>query len=162
MLRFARESGFYHDIGKIMVPPLILKKQGRLTADELNEIHRHTVYAKELMMPCLGELSTSDRPYYLAVIEVCLSHHEHWDGTGYPCGLSGTDIPFFARVCTIADSYDAMVSRRLYSRAVTHTAAVDEIRRCGGTQFDPEIAKAFFRVCPDVHTLLMQKGKEPR
>ena len=160
MLHFAREAGFYHDIGKIKVPPALLTKQGDLTAAELREIRSHALYAEDLITPCAKELCTSDQSYYRAIIEICVSHHERWDGKGYPYGLAGENIPFFARVCSVADSYDAMVSKRFYSKAKSHAAAVEEIRSCSGSQFDPQAAEAFFQVRSEIHALLMQKGKE--
>jgi HD-GYP domain-containing protein (c-di-GMP phosphodiesterase class II) len=97
--RFARESGFYHDIGKIKVPAQLLSKQGDLTAPELEEIRRHTLYASEVLEPFVKDLSITEQPYFSAIIEVCTLHHERWDGTGYPYALSGEDIPFFSRGC---------------------------------------------------------------
>ena len=158
IIGFAREAGSYHDIGKISVPAQLLKKQGPLTPAELAEIRRHTVYAEALMLPCIRELSLADQPYYRAILEVCVSHHERWDGRGYPGGRAGEEIPFFARVCAVADSFDAMVSKRNYSHAKTPAAAAEEIRLCSGTQFDPQAAAAFAAVLPQVIELLNDKG----
>lgn len=160
VIRFAREAGFYHDIGKINVPVALLSKQGALTKDELAQLRRHTVYAKELMLPCIEQLSTAEQPYYHALLEVCVSHHERWDGTGYPAGLAGTDIPFFARICAVADSYDAMVNRHLYSKPKAPSAAAAEIVRCSGSQFDPQVAKAFSQVRQQVYELSGIRGRE--
>jgi HD-GYP domain-containing protein (c-di-GMP phosphodiesterase class II) len=162
MLRFAWEAGFYHDIGKIKVPQALLIKQGPLTDAELKKIRGHTLYAAELLEPCIKKLGVSEQPYYRAILEICVCHHERWDGGGYPRGLAGENIPLFARVCAVADSFDAMVSKRYYSKAKSHAAAAEEIARCSGSQFDPQVAEAFLRISPEVCTLLTRKGWEAK
>jgi putative two-component system response regulator len=162
IISFAREAGSYHDIGKIEVPAQLLKKHGELKSSELSEIRNHTIYAEKLMLPCIRELSLAEQPYFRAVLEVCVSHHERWDGKGYPYGKSGEAIPFFARVCSVADSFDAMVSKRYYSVPKTPAAAAEEIRRCSGSQFDPQAAAAFEAVLPQVMRLLKEKGRDTK
>jgi HD-GYP domain-containing protein (c-di-GMP phosphodiesterase class II) len=162
IISFSREAGSYHDIGKIEVPSQILKKSGELTEDEMEEIRKHTIYAERLMLPCIKELSTAEQPYFKSVLEVCVSHHERWDGYGYPYGKAGKDIPFFARVCAVADSFDAMVSRRYYSAPKTSVAAGEEILRCSGSQFDPQIVSAFEAVLPQVNRLLKYKRRDAK
>lgn len=143
LLDFIREVGFYHDIGKLMVPKEILCKHGRLTPAEYREAERHTLYTETLLVPFLQTARAQDRPFLRSVIEVGVTHHERWDGTGYPHGLRGAEIPFYARLCAVADAYDAMLSRRVYSPSFSSAHAVREIERCSGTQFDPALAEIF-------------------
>lgn len=152
-LDFVREVGFYHDIGKILVPRDILYKHGKLTPAEHAEIEKHTVYTEILLTPFLRSAQSRDRPFLNAVIEVGKTHHERWDGGGYPYGLKGRDIPFFARLCSVADSYDAMLSRRVYSPAFSDPRAAREIERCAGTQFDPDIVEIFLKCKADMQDI---------
>lgn len=129
--------GLFHDIGKLFIDDPILTKPGPLTAGEWAEIKRH---------PDLG-CRIARSVYELAPIADCiLSHHERWDGSGYPQGLRGYSIPFFARLLAVADAYDAMTQPRPYKAAVSHSQAIAEIQRCKGTQFDPDIVDVFVRV----------------
>lgn len=123
-----------HDIGKIGVPDAILHKPGPLTEEEWAVMRTH---------PQLGALLVGDVHQLEQAREVILNHHERFDGKGYPRGLSGQDIPLAARLFTIADSFDAMISERPYRKAMTLSAAREEVRRCSGTQFDPLCVAAF-------------------
>jgi HD-GYP domain-containing protein (c-di-GMP phosphodiesterase class II) len=123
-----------HDIGKVSVRGEVLRKSGPLTLEELSEIRVHPSAGAELILPL--------RSARLALPYV-LFHHEWWDGTGYPTGLRGTQIPVEARLLAIADAFDAMTSPRPYRHALTHDRALTEIDNCAGTQFDPTIAAAF-------------------
>lgn len=123
-----------HDIGKIAIEESILTKPGPLTPSEWAEIKKH---------PEIGYHILLTSPEYAEIAEDILCHHERWDGTGYPRGLKGTDIPFRARMIAIADSFDAMTSHRPYRPAMARAQAVEEIKRNAGTQFDPELAAAF-------------------
>lgn len=126
--------GLLHDIGKIGIDERILNKPSQLSEQEIREIRRH---------PDIGYriLSTSAEMQELA--DCILAHHERWDGRGYPKGLCGEQIPLVSRIISLADSFDAMTSERPYRSAMTVEAAVDEIRRCAGTQFDPRLAMRF-------------------
>jgi diguanylate cyclase (GGDEF)-like protein/PAS domain S-box-containing protein len=123
-----------HDIGKISIDNSILVKPGRLTDDEWLEMKKHPAIGYRIAMA-----STELRP----IAEYILSHHERWDGTGYPQGLSGENIPLLSRVISVVDAYDAMTNDRLYRDAMTREAAITEISNNSGSQFDPEIAALF-------------------
>ncbi len=126
-----------HDIGKIGVSDRVLRKPGPLTDDEWEEIKRHP----ELGYRFLRKLTIASR-----VADIVRAHHERWDGRGYPLGLAGEAIPLGARIFAVADAFDAMTSDRPYRRALTRDAAIAEIARCSGTQFDPRVVEAFLRV----------------
>ncbi len=128
-------GGHLHDLGKIGVREAVLNKPGPLTDAEYAHIMEHPVIGWRLLKPLMD-----DRPAALAVVR---SHHERWDGRGGPDGLAGLAIPYEARVATVADSFDAMTSRRPYRQGLTVEEAVAELRRCSGAQYDPEVVAAF-------------------
>ena len=128
-------GGHLHDLGKIGVREEVLNKPGPLTDEEYAHIMTHPVIGWRLLKPLMD-----DQPTALAVVR---SHHERWDGRGGPDQLGGTEIPYEARVATVADSFDAMTSRRPYRRGLSVAAAVTELRRCSGTQYDPDVVGAF-------------------
>lgn len=130
-------AGLLHDIGKIVVPQYVLNKVERLTERELGIIQKHPVYSVHILEP----LDKMDR-----LIDYVKHHHERYDGKGYPDGLKGQDISLGARILCVVDSFDAMLSLRPYSSSFTLTEAVAELKRCSGTQFDPEIVEAFIKV----------------
>jgi HD-GYP domain-containing protein (c-di-GMP phosphodiesterase class II) len=127
-------SGLVHDLGKIGVPESVLTKEGPLTDEEFAAIKRH---------PQIGARILGDIEAMADLMPGVLSHHERWEGGGYPQGLRGNAIPFAGRVIALADSFDAMRSKRSYRMAMRHEDALEEIRRGRGTQFDPELADAF-------------------
>lgn len=126
-----------HDIGKIAIDDSILNKPGKLTEDEWEQIKRH---------PEIGYRILSSTPEYAHIAEDILSHHERYDGKGYPRGLKGDEIPVRARIIALADSYDAMTSDRPYRKGMTHSEAIEEIEKHMGTQFDPKITKIFLEL----------------
>ena len=123
-----------HDIGKIAIPPNIITKPGKLTKKEWDIVKRH---------PEIGYQIASSSPELRGVAQLILSHHERWDGEGYPQRLKGEEIPLLARIIAIVDSFDAMTQDRSYHKGIPKKEALDEIRRCAGTQFDPHIADKF-------------------
>ncbi len=127
-------GGYLHDIGKIGVRDTILLKPARLTSEEYEEIKKHPLIGDTIVAP-LGSL-----PLERLLIR---HHHERFDGKGYPDGLAGEEIPLIARILAVADTYDSMTTNRPYRKGLSHQIAIDEIKRCSGTQFDPAIARAF-------------------
>jgi len=125
-------AGLVHDIGKIGVPENILKKPSRLTDEEFAVIKQH---------PDIGCVIINAIPSLRDLAPGVKYHHERWDARGYPYGLSGGEIPLFARILAVADSFDAMRSTRTYSHARAHVQVVDEMMKCRGSQFDPQIAE---------------------
>ena len=126
--------GLLHDIGKIVISESILNKPDKLREDELEEIKRHPEIGYRLLST-IKEMSE--------MAEYVLAHHERWDGKGYPKGLKGNEIPFQARIISVADSYDAMISERSYRKALPEEVAIAELIRNAGTQFDPAIVRVF-------------------
>ena len=129
-----RLGGSLHDVGKIAVSVSVLRKRGPLDAEELGQIRRHPVTGARLV-ECFEDFEPA-LPYVL-------HHHERWDGSGYPHGLRGGEIPLEARLLGVADAFDAMTSRRAYRPALTIEQALLELERCAGSQFDPILAETF-------------------
>ncbi|MDQ3815352.1 MAG: HD domain-containing protein, partial [Armatimonadota bacterium] len=144
-MRIIRVGGLLHDVGKIGVPEDILRKPGKLTDEEYEVLKRHTQ---------LGELIVAAVPGMENIIDAVRSHHERWDGQGYPDGLADADIPFLGRLLAVADAFSAMTTTRAYRKGLELVAALDEIASNIGTQFDPTMAVAFLRAAqkqwPDV------------
>lgn len=132
-------AGLLHDIGKIAMPKSILCKNGALTDEEFMVMKSH---------PTRGEKIVINIKKLQMISEWVKSHHEKWDGTGYPDSLKGEQIPLPGRIIALADTYDAMTSTRPYRIALPHDVAMNEIKRCSGTQFDPTLAEIFLRVAP--------------
>ncbi|MDF2614496.1 MAG: uncharacterized protein K0S71_2282 [Clostridia bacterium] len=137
MIKEIEIAGLMHDIGKIAINESLLNKPGQLTEIEYNEIKKHPESGYQI-------LKSVDR--YSSLAEYVLSHHERWDGLGYPRGLSGKDIPLIARIITIADAYEAMTADRSYRKGMSSVAAIEELKKNAGTQFDPEIVELFVNV----------------
>ncbi|MGL5328997.1 MAG: HD domain-containing phosphohydrolase [Peptostreptococcaceae bacterium] len=125
-----------HDIGKIAMPEHILTKPGSLTDEEYEIMKTHTEKGYRLLKS-LGEEGT--------IAKSVLTHHERWDGKGYPLGLKSEEIPLFSRIIAIADSYDAMTHERVYRKPMKKDEAINELKRCSGTQFDPELVDIFIK-----------------
>jgi PAS domain S-box-containing protein/putative nucleotidyltransferase with HDIG domain len=132
-----RIAGLLHDIGKIGTYDVILDKPSNLTDDELSIVKMHPVNGEKILRPIKG---------LKRILPIVRSHHERWDGKGYPDGLKGEDIPLLARILFVADSYDSMTSDRPYRPSPGREYAISELKRCAGTQFDPDIVEAFLRV----------------
>jgi adenylate cyclase len=137
-----------HDIGKVGIPDHILNKPGALTEDELAEMRRHPVLGRDVILKAEQRVGVRDDVTLAMAKDIVYTHHERWDGTGYPQGLRGTQIPVAGRVMAIVDVYDAAVSRNLYRPSMTHDQAVDLITRGRGTHFDPAVVDAFVTVAP--------------
>lgn len=129
-----KHAAHLHDIGKIGIPDSVLNKPTQLTENEDNLLKKHTIIGAEIL---------KDVTLIPHVVEVTRNHHEHYDGSGYPDGLAGTEIPIYARIIAVADCYDAMNSRRIYRNALSQDEIYEEILKNKGTQFDPEIADIF-------------------
>ena len=129
-----RLGGAVHDVGKLAVPQRLLMKRTALTPSETARIREHPRVGARLLAPI-----THVRP----ALPYVLFHHERWDGDGYPTGRGGAEIPIGARVLAVVDAFDAMTSDRPYRRALPAEAAVDEVARCAGGQFDPIVARVF-------------------
>ncbi len=130
-----------HDIGKVGVPDHILLKPGKLDPGEWEEMKKHAVYGYEALMRAEQELGTTD--FLQMAREIAYTHHERWDGTGYPRGLKGDDIPISGRLMAVADVYDALISYRVYKGPVSHEEAVKTIQKASGSHFDPDIVDQF-------------------
>ncbi len=141
------KSAPLHDIGKVGIPDRILLKPGKLNDDEFEEMKRHTIYGRTA-------IETAERKFGMGVgnrflqfgKEMAYTHHEKWDGSGYPEGLYGENISFLGRIMAIADVYDALISKRPYKPPFTHEDAVSFIARNKGTHFDPDVVEAFLKV----------------
>ncbi len=127
-------AGLYHDIGKISIPDSILHKPGKLNEDEWKIMKNHTVTGYQI-------LRVADR--YSDLAEYALSHHERYDGKGYPNGLKQDEIPLFSRIISVADSFEAMTSDRPYREAMSVKQAIAELKKHAGTQLDPHIVNLF-------------------
>ncbi|HEX5324798.1 MAG TPA: HD domain-containing phosphohydrolase, partial [Capsulimonadaceae bacterium] len=136
-----RTGALLHDIGKLGVPEYVLLKPGRLTEDEFEKIKRHPVIGADILSPV-------NFPW--PVIAIVKHHHEKWDGTGYPDGLKGDEIPQVARILAVADVYDALTSSRTYRRAWDNEQAKEHIQQASGTHFDPVVVEAFLNVVDEV------------
>lgn len=130
-------AAILHDIGKVAIADAILSKPGPLTETEWQEMRKH---------PAVGYEMVKDVPFLGEAAEIILCHHEHFDGTGYPYGYRGEEIPLGARIFAVVDAYDAITSDRPYRKAMPHQYALEEIRRNAGSQFDPQIVEAFLGV----------------
>lgn len=133
-LETLRVSALLHDLGKAFIPPQILLKQDFLTEEEFAMMRKHAEYGSTI----IGRI-----PGFGPVCDMVISHHERYDGAGYPHGTVGTDIPLGGRILAVADSFDAMVTARVYRHGAQPDMAAAEVARCAGSQFDPVVVDAF-------------------
>ncbi|MCA9603629.1 MAG: HD-GYP domain-containing protein, partial [Myxococcales bacterium] len=133
LIEIVRQSALMHDVGKIGCV-MNLNKPGKLSYDEYEVFKQHPGYGKDILDPIT---------FLHPLIPGVYSHHERWDGHGYPMGLKGQEIPLIARIVSVADTYDAMTSDRAYRKALPHEVATNELKRCAGTQFDPDVSHEF-------------------
>ena len=136
-LKILEIGGLFHDIGKIGVPDTILRKESKLTDDEYSEIKNH---------PSIGAHILSTASIFADIIPIVKHHHEKYDGNGYPGRLRGEEIPYLARITALADTFDAMTSKRTYRDALPLETVIAEFERCKGTQFDPMLADVFLDI----------------
>ena len=132
-----------HDVGKILVSDKILRKPGRLTPEEFEEIKKHTIYGGEIVKQILHDISGEE--YVNFATDIATYHHERWDGSGYPKGLKGEEIPLSARIMAIADVFDALVSKRCYKDAMPVEEAFKIIEEESGSHFDPVLVEVFLK-----------------
>ena len=133
-----RLVSLYHDIGKLGVPKKILFKASPLTIKEKEIIKRHPIIGAEMFKQCKSSLKITGTNM---ICEAILQHHEWYNGKGYPYGLKGKEINFLSRVVAVADAFSAMTTERIYCKARRPADAIDEIQKCSGTQFDPEVVE---------------------
>ena len=136
-IKTLRIGGLFHDIGKIGIPDSILLKPDKLSDDEYSQIKNH---------PSIGAHILGSAEIFKDIIPVVKHHHERYDGNGYPSRLKGEEIPYIARIAAVADTFDAMTSRRSYRGPIDIEHVKEEIKRCEGTQFDPQIAEVFLDI----------------
>lgn len=134
-------AAYLHDIGKVRVPSEILAKPGPLSDAEWAEMRKHPDYGAEML---------ADKAFLVDAARIVRAHHERYDGSGYPGGLRGEEIPIEARIIAVVDAYDAMISDRPYRKALDSAGACAEIKKNSGTQFDPRVVDAFLRVLGNV------------
>jgi HD-GYP domain-containing protein (c-di-GMP phosphodiesterase class II) len=152
-----------HDIGKVGVPDAVLLKPGPLTSEEMAKMQKHPEYGYEAIVRAereAGLTSESDSALLQMAKELVRTHHERWDGAGYPWGLAGEDIPIPGRIMAVVDTYDAMVQPRVYQAAVTHEEAFTCILAGRGTAFDPDVVEAFLDVEEDFRRLAVRPAAD--
>jgi adenylate cyclase len=149
-----------HDIGKLSIPDSILRKPEPLTPEEFEIIKTHVTSLKRIFAQAVETARIQDQSTLQLASDIILTHHEHWDGNGYPEGLKGEQIPLVGRIVAVVDVYDALVSRRAYKEPNTHLSAMEYILNQRGTKFDPSVVDAFFRVEKTIQQI-MSSSQEP-
>jgi len=152
------KSAPLHDIGKVGIPDCILLKPGKLTTEEFNQMKQHTCYGKKIIQA--SETSLGKDSFLSIARQIAYSHHEKWDGTGYPEGLKGQEIPLAGRLMALADVYDALRGKRVYKPAFSHKKAAGIIKSGSGTHFDPRIVDVF-TACQDRFQEIASKYEDP-
>ena len=146
-LHILKIGGLFHDIGKIGIPDSILLKESKLSDEEYSQIKNH---------PMIGVHMLGDAAIFTDILPIIKHHHERYDGRGYPSQLVGDDIPYVARIAAVADTFDAMTSKRSYRDSLPIDVVRAEIERCSGTQFDPNIAKVFLDIMDNDFDLIRE------
>lgn len=142
-----------HDVGKIKIPDAILQKPGKLTPEEFDTMKLHTTYSRKIIKTIIGDIE--DDHYVRMVEDIAMYHHERWDGTGYPSGLTADNIPLSARIMAVADVFDALYEERCYKPPVRPIERIMQIMAEGrGTQFDPVIIDVFMEMLPKLKEVL--------
>jgi hypothetical protein len=149
-----RYASLLHDVGKIAVPDAILTKPGKLAEEEWEVMRRHTTAGADM-------LAGSRSPIMRMAEQIALTHHERWDGSGYPQGLAGEAIPLVGRICAVCDVFDALLSRRPYKEPWPLEDVLDELRRARGSHFDPAVVDAFLALVDDLDPLLLATHEAP-
>jgi putative two-component system response regulator len=139
-----RHASALHDVGKVGIPDDILTKPGPLTADEWTTMRTHTTIGGDILAGSASKLVQLSET-------IALTHHEHWDGGGYPVGLRGEEIPLAGRICAVCDVFDALLSARPYKDPWPFDRAIAEIERLSGTKFDPGLVAAFLPIAAELH-----------
>jgi adenylate cyclase len=150
-----------HDIGKVGVPDYILRKPGALTPEEFARMKSHVTLGKKILEEARQHASPPDEVFFKTATDIVYSHHEWWDGSGYPLGLRGDAIPIPGRLLAVADVYDALISKRSYKTELLHAEAVEQIRQGAGTHFDPDIVAGFLAVQEDWRRMAEAHRDEP-
>jgi putative two-component system response regulator len=148
------KSAPLHDIGKVGVPDKILLKPGKLSFEEFEEMKRHTIYGRDAIVAAEKTISKTNN-FLTFAKEITHYHQEKWDGSGYPEGLKGNDIPVSARIMAVADVYDALISSRVYKTSFSHEKAVGLIREGRGTHFDPDMVDAFLEIADEFYSIAL-------
>ena len=143
-----------HDIGKIQVSDTILNKPGKLTDEEFEIMKTHTTAGAEVIQHAMNTVSEENSGYLKEAMNLAHYHHEKWNGTGYPCGLKGEEIPLSARIMAVADVFDALVSKRSYKDGFPFEKAMSIIKEGAGSHFDPKIAQAFLNASDEVRKVM--------
>ncbi|MBM9614548.1 two-component system response regulator [Desulfobulbus rhabdoformis] len=143
-----------HDIGKVGVPDMILLKPGKLTTEEFDEMKKHAIYGRDAIRAANTKLGIDS--FLKIAEEIAYTHHEKWDGSGYPQGLKGQDIPLAGRLMAVADVYDALISKRVYKAPFPHSKAVSIIEEGRGNHFDPDVVDAFIHIADRFRELALE------
>ncbi len=155
-IRLLYKSAPLHDIGKVGIPDAILLKPDRLTADEFEVMKRHAQLGCDAIETALQDLEEGDRAFLQHACDIAATHHEKWNGSGYPRGLAGEAIPLSGRLMALADVYDALISKRIYKPAFPHEEAVRLISEGSGSHFDPRIVAVFMAIEQDFRVIAQQ------
>lgn len=150
------KSAPLHDIGKVGIPDDILLKPGKLTDEEFEEMKKHTIYGRDALRRSDEKLGKGSFLHF--AIEIAESHQEKWDGSGYPNGWKGEEIPLSGRIMAVADVYDALISKRVYKEPMPHSKAVKIIREGCGSHFDPDVVEMFMKIQEDIRQTALENA----